>query len=52
MIERECYYKIVMQTYLCNAVYLDYKNGEWIEPRHTCGTMCNLAWNMLYEMGV
>ena len=52
MIERLRYYEIVMTAYLCNALYLDYKNGKWIEPRHTCGIMCNLSWYMLYEMGV
>lgn len=52
MIDRMRYYEIVMTEYLRNAMYLDYKNGQWLEPRHTCGTMCNISWCMLYEMGV
>lgn len=52
MTDRNRYYQIVMNAYLCNALYLDYKNGQWIEPGHTCGVMCNVAWYMLYEMGV
>lgn len=52
MIDRMQYYQIVVTAYLQNALYPDYKNGQWIEPRHTCGVMCNISWNMLFEMGV
>lgn len=52
MIDRQEYYNIVLASYLRNALYLDYKNGKWLEPRHACGHMCRLSWVMLYEMGV
>lgn len=52
MIDRQEYYYIVLTAYLQNALYLDYKNEQWLEPRHSCGTMCRISWRMLYEMGV
>lgn len=52
MIDRNQYYVIVMHAYLSNVIYLNYKNGTWIRPCRTFGIMCNLAWYMLYEMGV
>lgn len=51
MIDRNRYYEIVLTAYLSNALYLDYKSGKWLEPRHSCGTMCHISWRMLYEMG-